>query len=191
MANRKIFYGMLALALVFGMVLIACPNDTTDETWSPVNSLEQLKGTWKGSHSETMGFADFLSSDIGPDMDPNMGEMFKDLKVKIESEMTMTVDTARQTGAMIIKMTLTFSGKNIDTLWKDFSSGIPFFMPEAEVNNDKHSMTFTAQEGSGPLGTVTAGMLQFFEINQTGRKIRILEDPDGNSDMPEMILTKQ
>jgi hypothetical protein len=214
MANRKIFYGMLALALVFGMVLIACSNDTTDEPdrWSPVSSLEQLNGTWKGSRSVTVDIADFLNAmgssmgiNISPDTISGMGEMLKDLKVKIEEEttMTMTVNTAQRTGAKITKMTLTFSGKNIDTMWSFISDNAleggadgddpDDYIPDNVTIDDKnHSMAFTEKKGPATIDDAEIeGILQSLEINQTERKIRILEDPTEVINMPEMTLTKQ
>jgi hypothetical protein len=45
MKNKLIFAGMLALVLVFGLILCACPTDSEDDGGRNVPA--KFEGTWK------------------------------------------------------------------------------------------------------------------------------------------------
>jgi hypothetical protein len=76
MANKKSFWGMLAAALVFGMILLACSDEPGEsETWSDVTSVDQLNGTWKGSYSQTMSIKELMGDEWDASMQNFLGNI--------------------------------------------------------------------------------------------------------------------
>jgi hypothetical protein len=53
MAQKRYWFGMNALLVVFMMVLMGCPNeeDPESDTWAQVTDVNELVGTWKGSET--------------------------------------------------------------------------------------------------------------------------------------------
>jgi len=173
MADKKIWMGILALALVFGMAVVGCGGDDSSsseaDTWASVTSLTQLNGTWKGSATQR-------NSNGGITMTMTM-------------EMTMTIiATNATTGTMsgVQKMTYTFSG-NIDTAtWNSIKES--FGGEEGVIINDSARsiiMTDTITSQSIKLTDLTGA-----QINQNGKKVKQPAGADGEGS-PEMIFIKQ
>jgi hypothetical protein len=194
MANKKHLWGMLAMALVFGTVLLGCPTETETEeekdTWSNVTSLEQMNGTWKYSYSQTLTIKEMTESQ-GETWTDEMSALYGDMKITISMiDAIMTINASAKTQAFSGTQTMTYSGGNIDTLWATIkqSSG----SQSGVITDDaKHSLTMTINQ---PAQTMTdeqiARMLAggvAAQINQNGSK---LKRPAGNG-QPEVIMIKQ
>jgi hypothetical protein len=176
---------MFVMALTFGLVLPGCSDGTSDETdtggktdkpeatdtWSAVTSLSQLNGTWKGSSNKTMTIWEWAGRDETGLSD---GEKlyFGDIKVTDTFEVTVTINVAAKIMEMSSIETLTFSGGNIGNpgVWemirdRNFSG--------LTIDNTKHSATKTEIE---PTETINETILEGFQINQTGKKLKTALD---------------
>jgi hypothetical protein len=172
MTKKKIWLGILALALVFGMTVVGCDNGSTGggDTWSDVTSLTQLNGTWKGSFTQT--------------------QTTEGITTRVTMEMTMTITaTNATTGTMsgTQKMTMTFSGNGINQIWSIIKEML--FDPEEgwTINDSTHSATMTQTIPSEPIDMSDMDGVQ---INQNGTKIKLPADTMGE-DSPEMLFIKQ
>ena len=154
MAKKNLLFGVLVLALVFGMTVVGCDNGTTDDadtSWSMVTSMFQLNGTWKGSISY-------------PDAHPSL-----DITSTTIVEMTInfvaantTTGTATGTG----KMTMSFSGSDVIPDWSDIKEELEH--EGFTVNEAAHSGTRTDTIGPIVMTLSTMGVVM---INQNGTKI--------------------
>jgi hypothetical protein len=187
--NTWFVTGMLAVALISGMVLLGCPNDPPEEdTWSDVTSLDQLNGTWKGSYSESMTIKEFW----GEEWDDSMTTQLGDIKMTISEEVTFTFNAAVKTQTTSEKTTVVFSGGKINEAeaWAAIKS---FFEGEGgEVNDNNHSMTgggepYEEQLYDKDIADILGSGLQ---INQNGTKIKIPASSMIKSS-PELIMIKQ
>ena len=190
MTNKKFIWGILVLALVFGTVLLGCPTEPEEEkdTWSDVTSLNQLDGTWKGTYSETKTFKEYVE-DQGGTWDDTAAAAAGDIKVTTSMEMTMVINASAKTQATSVKMTMAFSGGNIDTLWESLkpteeSEGVT-------VDNSKHSITMTQNSTEQELDDedIKDMLKQGLQINQKDTKLKLPADSDSRT--PEIIFTKQ
>lgn len=171
MANKKNWFGILVMVLVFGMAVVGCDNDPVNgggDTWSNVTSLSQLNGTWKGSYS-------FTETEDG-------------ITVKTTTEMTLTINASAKTESGTMKTTMAFSGAGIAESW----SGIKETFKETGVsvtfNDSNHSMSMTETFSDTLDDNDIAEMLASgIQINQNGTKVK---QPAGDG-MPEIIMTKQ
>jgi hypothetical protein len=196
MANKKRFWEMLTVALIFGMVLLACPTDTPQEdTWTEVTSLDQLNGTWKGSYKQTQTMQEFMDGDEGGMEE--MGEMFAGITVSINADITVTINARDRTTSRSGKITMTFSGENLSVVIWDSTTVWTFIsgMMETEgvyVDHTNHSITMTQPTGIFEIDedAMSAMLNGGLQINQNRTKIkmpfRLMEH-----NMPEMILNKQ
>jgi hypothetical protein len=169
MANKKNWFGILVMVLVFGMAVVGCDNDPVNgggDTWSNVTSLSQLNGTWKGSYS-------FTETEDG-------------ITVKTTTEMTLIINASAKTQSGTMKITMAFSGAGIAESW----SGIKEAFEETgfTFNDSNHSMsmteTFSDTFDDNDIAEMLASGIQ---INQNGTKVK---QPAGDG-MPEIIMTKQ
>jgi hypothetical protein len=164
MVNKRFWLGMLAMALVFGMTVVGCDNGSTSDidTWSDVTSLSQLNGTWKGSYTHT--------------------QTEEGITAKIVMEITMTINASTETGSVSMKVTMTFSGSNINIYWPFIKEG--FDVSDGwTVNDATHTVTMTENMPSGPVSLSDLGDVK---INQNGTKIKASFEDAG-----EIIMIKQ
>jgi hypothetical protein len=179
MSKSKWFQeGKAALALVFGMGLLACPVETPEEPkeaeWLAVTSLDQLDGIWKGVTHETMPFKK------------------TSIIIYDDTEITMTIDATDKTMAMTMTTTQTYSGKGIDEIWETFREEIKERLEEECLelvfNDETHSVTIAATQPATELEPeVIAKLLGKFQINQAGTQLKSRLDTDNR----EIILTRQ
>ncbi|MDR2784967.1 MAG: hypothetical protein LBB83_03525 [Treponema sp.] len=191
MKKKLFFAGMLAAALIFGMVLLGCPNDTTEEndTWSDITGLDQMDGTWKGSYSQTMPIREAVEQE-GEEWSSEIGAFFGDMKVTVSVEVTTTLNAEAGTQTMEMKITETFSGGNIDTAWP-MISGASSSQSGVEIDNSKHSITmYNSSEETISDEDIAEMLGQDLQINQNGTKVKIPAGAMG-SGLPEMTLVKQ
>jgi hypothetical protein len=181
--------GILSISLVFGLVLLGCPTDTTEETdtWSNVTSLDQLNGAWKGSHSQTMT----IKEAMGETWNDDMQTIFGDIKVTANIQITITIDATAKTQALSMTAIQTFSGGNINTVWTMISGGVSG-QEGVTVDNAKHSITITMSQSATSLSdTAIAELLdQGIQVNQNGKKVKVPADTIPSLELPEIVLTK-
>jgi hypothetical protein len=159
MADKKFFVGMLVIALVFGMVITGCDSDGGD-TWSNVTSLSQVNGTWKGTITDTT-----VESGI---------------TIKMVGDVTITINANSGTMSGKIIATITFSGKDIDSIWPALKA--EYISMGYTANNKNHSVTWTE---TSPTISITLADFRDAQINQNSTKLKLIGD-DGE----ESILTK-
>jgi hypothetical protein len=205
--EEKMKKNILLLGLLV-FVFASCNTDTGSErtVWSDITSLDQVDGTWVGTHSQSMPLKDIVeaaglleSGMVEPPMQAAMIEvLIKDVNVDIAAKLTMDIDAGAQTRSNVVKSTITFSGGSTAALWvmlkpllfaEEISSGVSF-------NDQDHSVTIDQDE---PATAVTVEDLYPFQVNQNRTKMRAVIDsselgPLGafESMIPsEIILEKQ
>ena len=176
MKIKKLWLVMLIAALLFSMMTFGC--DDADE-WSPVTSLSQLNGKWKGSISESESMLD-PESPISFDATATMTMTYE-----------ITINSTAKTSSGTMTMTERFTGKQAAeayTLMKlaltmgGETDGMTF-------NDNNHSMSMTQSIPSTP---IQDEYINGIEINQTGRKIRqLMSEDEETGKKTYMILTKQ
>jgi hypothetical protein len=190
MANKKNLGGILAVALVFGVFFTACPMETEEgDTWSKVTTLDQLNGTWKGSYSQTKTIREYMEGNGGTWNDA-MATTYGDMKVTTSAEMTMTINASAKTQSQDMKMTMAYSGGNIDTLWATLKTAMGSGSG-VTVNDSNHSITMTYSSSATTMteAQITSMLDRGLEINQNGTKLK--SPADDESGTPEIIFTKQ
>jgi hypothetical protein len=164
MVNKRFWLGMLAMVLVFGMTVVGCDNGSTGavDTWSDVTSLSQLNGTWKGSYTDT--------------------QTQEGITVKTVMDITMTINASAGIASGSMKMTMTFSGSNINIYWSMIKEG--FDVSDGwTINDTTHTVTMTENMPSEPISLSDLGDVK---INQNGTKIKTSIEGAG-----EIIMIKQ
>jgi len=179
MANKKIWLGMLIIALTFGMMVVGCEEDEEEspspppqDTWTAVTSLTQGVGTWKGSYTDTQSQNGIT------------------ITTKFEQTMTITASNAT-TGTVSSSMTMTTSlsgsGIYLESAWAEMKSELPDDLVGSGivVNETTHTITMTTTSPAESINI--SDMPNGVQINQNGTKLKIPAD-DGS---PEMIFIKQ
>ena len=176
MKIKKLWLVMLIAALLFSMMTFGC--DDADE-WSPVTSLSQLNGKWKGSISESESLYDpeaLISFDA-------------------TMTMTMTMDVTFNSGAKTMSGTMTmterFTGKDAAAVYTMMKAMLTMEgTPEGYTFNDSnHSVSMTEAIPSTP---IPEDYINEIEINQTGRKIRsVYHEDEETGKKTYIIMTKQ
>jgi hypothetical protein len=186
-------WGMLAVALMSGMALLACPNDTTEaDAWADVTSLDQLDGTWKGSYTQTKTMQELIgegSDDEG--FGDEMAAMFEGLKASISADATATIEAGAKTVSASVKITMTFSGEELSAAWEMIKLFMSMGETEPEILPDdiNHSITMTEDRREEPIDK-TEMLGNGLQISQDGTKIKTPADLM-KDDTPEMIMIKQ
>jgi len=200
MNKNFIFLVMMVMALVFGLTVVGCDNDTTSkDTWSELTDFNKLNGTWKANYSQKNRPIKDLAEEMGMPLDSSMQTMLGDMKVAINADITLIISTSDRTQAMSIKATATFSGGNINTVWPMLSMYLNMYLEQLEAegvkvtpNDKKHSVTveYTMPpeefEDEDIQEMLNSGLL----INQNGTKIKYPAD-SLQPGTPELIFYKQ
>jgi hypothetical protein len=187
MKRNLLVLGVLVCILALGMVFVSCDNGNGVETdtWSPVTSLDQLDGTWKGSYGQTMTIKEAVEAE-GETWTSAMQTLYGDMKVSVDFEFTMTINATAETVKLTLKIIQTFSGGNIGLLWPSMSA--PYKeRDEVTVDDTKHSMTM---EMDFPPESIGESDITDVQINQNETKAKV---PAGlmDGDTPEIIFTRQ
>jgi len=145
MANKKLWFGMLVIALVFGMTVISCDDDSGggggDSEWVNVTSLAQINGTWKGTYIETNEDAPGVTR-------------------KSEIEEIYTINASARTMTLsLLKEIMTFSGSasDLNTYWNNRKSDYTIGTHTSEYvdeNGNTYTETYTVTYSNG-IYTVT------------------------------------
>jgi hypothetical protein len=190
---KKLFFSViLAIALVFGMMLVGCGGGGGD-SWYPVTDINQLDGDWKGSGSQRSVVDRQIT--LSPEIRAS------DPVMKFDIEMELSINAAAKTQSGRMKMDYTFStGDKMtdDIMWAQLSefaddpetlammlgltSGYmmaelgPGYEQEAfRVDTSKRVFTQIVTFTNIPF---TDEDLNDFQINESGNKI-IMEDTVG------------
>ena len=187
MNKRNWFFGLSICVLVLGVLLASCAS--TKDTWSDLNSLDQLNGTWVGSYNQTMSMQEFVQGRSGEGWDDTDEVIYgKDMKVTESVEVTQTVDAGAGTVSLVKEGVTGFSGGQTKSAWEY----IKFAMGSGSgvsVNDSKHSITIT-QAGSLHEEDIETMLSSGLQINQNGKKIKY---PAGSVEpgSPEVVLQKK
>ena len=187
MKKRIRVLGFSICVLVCGILLAACAS--TKDTWSDLNSLDQMNGTWVGSYNQTMTMQEFIEERSGEGWNETEEIVYgTDMKVTENFEVTQTVNASAGTVALVKEGVTGFSGSQTKSVWEY----IKFAMGTGSgvaVDDSKHSVTIT-QAGSVPEEDIDALLLSGLQINQNGKKIKY---PAGviEPGSPEMVLVKK
>jgi len=193
MYRNVLLKGMLAMALVFGLVLTGCPTETKEEekdSWSDVTSLSQLDGTWKGSASQTIILKELFGEQYWTD---NGYETIigPDAKALVTTARTYNFNTSAETMSEATNITMTFSGSKINApdapAWLEIKTTI--LGPSFNYDDIKHTATLDSSPHEQPLPSleeIKEWYLPGLQINQKGTKLKM--PASGGS--PEVIFTK-
>lgn len=188
--KKRYFLGLPALMLA--LVLFGCPNNPEEEdTSSPVTSLSQMNGTWKGSFSNyTMTFKDFLGDQWNEEL---MNQMFVETKVTISvEEITSTINASLKTKKLSAKkMTMKFSGSGALEAYQMFKQSFEDD-PESVFDESNNSITANINQDEEPISDeeLEEWLSGKRKINQNGTKIKTPKDSMGTKH-PEIIMVKQ
>lgn len=204
------FLSLPVCVLVLGIICASCDTSTDPgskpDTWSPIGSLDQLNGTWKGTYKQTIPIQEVagLLGQTGNNMG-GMIEMLGDMKVTISAETTTTINASEKTRSGSATITLTFSDGSIKYSWELIKSTLVSYFPGAIPNDEKHSITMTQDIPEEPITDEEAAELlaSGVQINQNGKKIKIPTSTileESSEDIPpgltglipkEIIMTRQ
>jgi len=203
MANKRLWLGMLVIALVFGFTALGCEEDDGKDgggdDWVNVKSLAQLNGTWKYSTSGTgTGMAFYEPDDGGPDGEYTPPpDPYKDLTYKVETELIETINASAKTRTYTQKSIATYSGSgsSFNSLWSDMITHIRqetttttdtehgiTYTHSLVIDNSKHTITET-HKAILPVTDEDVAVIGL-QISKDGKKLR-------SSDAPDVIYYKQ
>ncbi|MDR0301602.1 MAG: hypothetical protein LBI04_04715 [Treponema sp.] len=178
------FLGLSICLLALGTLIVSCGTSEEGDTWSDINSIDQLNGKWKGAYTQSMT----MKEAMGEEWDE---AFYGDMKVTTSVEMTFVINASEKTQSTFMKITMAYSGENINTLWAILS--IAFLdNPDAVLDNEKHSITITMDGPEQPIADedIEEILASGLQINQSGTRIKmpagLLEDGS-----PELIFKKQ
>jgi len=190
--------------LVLGIFCASCSTSTgpKPDTWAPVTSLDQLDGTWKWSHQQTMPVKKVFEL-FGMTWDDSMALFLGDMKMTISVETTLTINAAAKTQSGSAAITLIFSEGTILFSWGlIIKPALIQQFPDAQFDDQNHSMTMTQDISDQPITDeeIETLLSSGLHINQNGEKLKIpagtiLEESLG--DIPpgiipsEIIMTRQ
>ena len=184
------------------------------DTWSDITSLDQVDGTWVGTHSLTMPLTEafgmlklFGIGGVDPEMMPMIEMLIKDVNADIAIKAIITIDASEQTTSNTSKTTVTFRDGQTDMLWmlmKAYlsSEGLsPEDIPGVSMDDKSRSITMdTTDRDEPPAQTpITVEDLAAFQINQNRTKLKAevdaaelgIGDEFGSLLPSEIILDKQ
>ena len=181
---RKVI--LLALpVLFFALVLTGCDSGGgSSGSWSNITSLNQVDGTWSGSHSQTVTIREFLELN-GETWDPSYQALYGNMNVKMERSMTMTINPTTSMCNGIESQTVTFIGGNTDIIWPALKS--EFTGLGVTFNDANHSILYTGTYNY----PITASDFSTVQINEKGTEIRIPLSDLGFTDSGYFIMKKQ
>jgi hypothetical protein len=170
--NKKSFImGILVMALVLGMLFVACENGTTSgtktptptptpsDTWTNVTSMNQLVGTWKATITQTLS-----ASELG----------VTNVSASMVGDTTLTFTAA--TMAAVQNITATFTGTGVDSSWSSIKTMINSELSGGATvtfNDTAHTATWTQNipATATTLSDLTsAGSVQ---LNSAGSKLKM------------------
>ena len=209
------FLGLPVCVLVLGILCASCNTSTSPgpepkpepDTWSPVTSLDQLDGTWKGSYKETMPIKDAIDDDTMALLleymkgsaglsdnvtSANIMALLADIKAAVSADITITINASKKTRSGFVKMTITLSGENVGIVWLFIKPAVSQYDPDAVFDDKNHSVTITQDipEESITDEEIEEMLASGVQINQNGKKIKIptstiLEGSlEGDGDIP-------
>jgi hypothetical protein len=189
MKKNICFLGLLICVFAFATLVASCKTEEEPDVWSPVTSLSQLNGTWKGSVTQTQTMQEYLG--MTDEELATSGVAFGDTAIAMTIDITMTINASAKTTSGTMKMTMAFSGSNIAVIWITISTLLGS-TPGIQVDNTNHSLTMTENISETLDDDEIAQMLASIQINQNGTKIKSSAPTGEEGSSPvEIILIKQ
>ena len=194
MNQKKIWLGMLVMALAFGMAAVGCDNDPSDDsedTWSNVTSFSPLNGTWKTQFTtSTYNFKDLAGENWDSEQESFVGNM--KVTFSYSDNYTITFNSTAKTMSISGTQTQTYSDGNINTIWPGLKRvpPSPSLGFTVSANDTNYSITMTYNNYSQTLADEN---LTDIQINQNGTKIKLSKQirGDGAEYIYTVIYTKQ
>jgi hypothetical protein len=196
MTNKRNWLGILAIVLVFGITVVGCDNDPTNEnnnengadTWTAITSLSQLNGTWKGKSPFLWGEGE--------------GDASGGSEYGIESvgETTITISVTgsnliiHQSGTFVFNIS-TWGNITEASVWASIKNDLQD--PDnnyivTAINDTNHTVTMSFTEDWGAFSIAELfGDFGKIEKNQTGNKLRFFQEFIGEYVDEAIILVKQ
>ena len=165
MKKSNLFYVFFVCALAFGVIFMSCGGGESD-TWSPVTSLNQLHGTWSGSHSERMSIKDYVEM-MGETFTAEYAALFGNMHVNFSYNVIMTLNASARTIRSLENVTQAFSGGNISAIWPFIKTMLQ--VPGTTFNDNNHSASFVLDYTN----TISDNDWANIQINQNGTKARV------------------
>jgi hypothetical protein len=187
MKNVFKFLGIIALVVVIGFSMTACGGDDDDgggvggsgqtggsdnggaDTWSKVNNISQVNGTWKAQSTPVTANVQGM----------NVTTSY--------SNYTITFNATANTMTVSGSQTSTYSGGDINTYWPTLKQ------QSLAANNQVNGLTVSANDATHSITTIYNNVSQTvgdlfrapYQINQNGTKLKV------SSGGVEVIFTKQ
>jgi hypothetical protein len=167
------------------MALALTPVFAQTDTWSNVTRINQLNGTWSGTSSTTLTFRRFMESQ-GIDWTSDLQQFYGNMNVKVDLNLTMSINAGNRNGSINGTETFTFSGGNINSAWPALRDALA---EDGAVVNDRNRSIATPINVSD---SMTDSEIRGYRINQNGRKISVPFSNVGLSFLPDyFVLNKQ
>ena len=186
MKKNAWFSALPVCVLVLGILCASCNTSTDPEpepepdTWSPVTSLDQLDGTWKGSYEKTMLVKDAIQlfGETGDDTNSMALLDDKKMKVTITTEATITIkskDVKEATESGSVTITLAFSDGTIIFAWLMMKPALEASIPNATFDDKNHSVTTIQDIPEQPIDNDEKKQLlgSGLQVSQDGKEIKI------------------
>jgi hypothetical protein len=167
------------------MALALTPVFAQNDTWSNVTRINQLNGTWNGTSSATLTFKQFMESQ-GIDWTSDLQQFYGNMNVKVDLNLTMSINAGNRNGTIKGTATFTFSGGNINNAWSALRDVLA---EDGTVVNDRNHSIATPINVSD---SMTDSEIRAYKINQNDRKISVPFSKLGLSYIPEyFVFSKQ
>jgi hypothetical protein len=177
--------GMLVLVLALGLIFVGCGGGSEEpDTWTPVASIDQLNGTWKGSYYETMLLKEYgwFKTNWGAEQE----ELFGNMNISVGFDEIFNINAGAGTMTQTVFSKQIFSGGKISTGWNYIRS---WDWGDGTVNDKDHAISWTYNSEPGSLASFN-WYIKNIQINQNGKKIKF-DTFIGDKPLPDYTLTKQ
>ena len=156
MLNKKLWFGILVIVSVVGMVFTACDNDG-NAIWSGVTTFSQLNGTWKSP--------------------PTANYNYQGINYLIKyNNYLITINSTNKTMSASGTTATTLSGVDINTKWESIKQSFGS-MPNGisvSFNDVSHIITMTYNNYSETLtDNEITEMINGCKINQNGTEFKM------------------
>jgi DNA primase catalytic subunit len=156
-----------------------------NDTWSNVTRINQVNGTWNGKSSATLTFRKFMESQ-GVAWTSDIQKFYGNMNIKVDLNLTMSINARNRTGTIIGTETFTFSGGNINDAWSALRDALA---EDGAAVNDRNRSIATPINVSD---SVTDSEIREYRINQNGGKISVPFSKLGLDYIPEyFVFNKQ
>jgi len=164
--QKKRLFTMTALFIAVMLVLGAGSASAQGNNFSKISNINQLNGVWRGTSSSSQTMKQFMESQ-GRAWTSELQQGYGNMNVKVELDLILSLIANTRSGAIIVKVTITFSGGNINSVWTVLRDAL-ISDGSATANNSNHSVMYLYNLSE----PITDSDLNDFQINQNGTRIR-------------------